>query len=133
MTLSASNAEAEVDTSALEREIDELGYALYGVTPAEIKMSKTLNGRPPFDCRGKRGARSPSMARRSKLAGRSMSETFPHLSKAPIIEAVIDLRTALAPTLNVEIIQEAHATFRQDYLQLTTKHTWMCHKITPLG
>ena len=30
--------DAEADTSALEREIDKLVYALYGLTPAEIKL-----------------------------------------------------------------------------------------------
>ena len=30
--------DAEADTSVLEREIDELVYALYGLTPEEIKI-----------------------------------------------------------------------------------------------
>ena len=30
--------DAGADTSALEREIDELVYALYGLTPEEIKI-----------------------------------------------------------------------------------------------
>jgi type I restriction-modification system DNA methylase subunit len=36
--LSAKQRDAEADTSALEREIDELAYALYGLTPGEIKI-----------------------------------------------------------------------------------------------
>jgi|GEM_PF-887912 len=36
--LSAKQRDAEADTSALEREIDELVYALYGLTPEEIKI-----------------------------------------------------------------------------------------------
>jgi len=86
-----------------------------------------------FNCRGKRDARSPSMARRSKFAGASMSETFPHLSKAPIIEAVIDFRTALAPTFNVEKLQEAHATIRQDYPQMKTQRSWMGQMMQTAG
>ena len=33
--LAAKQREAEADTSALERDIDELVYALYGLTPEE--------------------------------------------------------------------------------------------------
>jgi len=33
--LAAKQRDAEADTSALEREIDELVYALYGLTPEE--------------------------------------------------------------------------------------------------
>ncbi len=36
--LAAKRRDAETDTSALEREIDELVYALYGLTPQEIKL-----------------------------------------------------------------------------------------------
>jgi hypothetical protein len=36
--LSGKARDAETDTSALEREIDELVYALYGLTPEEIKL-----------------------------------------------------------------------------------------------
>ena len=36
--LAAKQREAEADVSALEREIDELVYALYGLTPEEIKL-----------------------------------------------------------------------------------------------
>ena len=36
--LAAKQREAEADTSALEREIDELVYALYGLTPEEIQI-----------------------------------------------------------------------------------------------
>ena len=36
--LAAKQRDAEADTSALEREIDELVYALYGLTPEEIKL-----------------------------------------------------------------------------------------------
>jgi hypothetical protein len=36
--LAAKRAEAETDTSALEREIDELVYALYDLTPDEIAL-----------------------------------------------------------------------------------------------
>jgi type I restriction-modification system DNA methylase subunit len=42
--LAAKQREAEADTSALEREIDELVYALYGLTPAEIKSIKEVTG-----------------------------------------------------------------------------------------
>jgi hypothetical protein len=35
--LAAKQRDAEADVSALEREIDELVYALYGLTPEEIK------------------------------------------------------------------------------------------------
>jgi len=36
--LKAKRTDAEADTSGLEREIDELVYALYGLTPEEIKI-----------------------------------------------------------------------------------------------
>ena len=36
--LSAKQRDAGADVSALEREIDELVYALYGLTPEEIKL-----------------------------------------------------------------------------------------------
>ena len=36
--LAAKHRDAEADVSALEREIDELVYALYGLTPEEIKL-----------------------------------------------------------------------------------------------
>jgi hypothetical protein len=36
--LASKRRDAEADTSALEREIDELVYALYGLTPEEIKL-----------------------------------------------------------------------------------------------
>ncbi len=36
--LAATQRDAEADVSALEREIDELVYALYGLTPEEIKL-----------------------------------------------------------------------------------------------
>jgi len=36
--LAATQRDAEADTSALEREIDKLVYALYGLTPDEIKL-----------------------------------------------------------------------------------------------
>jgi hypothetical protein len=38
--LAAKQRDPEADTSALEREIDELVYALYGLTPDEIKIAK---------------------------------------------------------------------------------------------
>ena len=34
----SSRRDADADTSALEREIDQLVYALYGLTPEEIKL-----------------------------------------------------------------------------------------------
>jgi len=36
--LAAKQRDAEADTSALEREIDALVYALYGLTPEEIRI-----------------------------------------------------------------------------------------------
>ena len=36
--LAAKQRDAGADLSALEREIDELVYALYGLTPEEIKL-----------------------------------------------------------------------------------------------
>ena len=36
--LAAKQREAKADTSALEREIGELVYALYGLTPEEIQI-----------------------------------------------------------------------------------------------
>jgi len=36
--LKSEQRNAEADTNALEREIDELVYALYGLTPEEIKL-----------------------------------------------------------------------------------------------
>ena len=42
--LAAKQRDAETDTSALEREIDELVYALYGLTPAEIKIIEEATG-----------------------------------------------------------------------------------------
>jgi hypothetical protein len=36
--LSAKQRDAGADVSALERELDELVYALYGLTPEEIKI-----------------------------------------------------------------------------------------------
>jgi uncharacterized protein (TIGR04255 family) len=62
-----------------------------------------------------------------------MSEAFPHLSKAPIIEAVIDFRAALAPTFNVEKLQEAHPTIRQDYPQMKTQRSWMGQMMQAAG
>ena len=37
-SLPAKQRDAGADVSELEREIDELVYALYGVTPEEIKL-----------------------------------------------------------------------------------------------
>jgi hypothetical protein len=36
--LAAKAQDASADVSALERELDELVYALYGLTPEEIKI-----------------------------------------------------------------------------------------------
>ena len=36
--LSAKQRDAGADVSALERELDQLVYALYGLTPEEIKL-----------------------------------------------------------------------------------------------
>ncbi len=36
--LAAKQRDAKADVSALEREIDALVYALYGLTPKEIKL-----------------------------------------------------------------------------------------------
>ncbi|MEK7674654.1 MAG: hypothetical protein AAB676_02305 [Verrucomicrobiota bacterium] len=36
--LIAQQRDASADTSALERELDELVYALYGLTPEEIQI-----------------------------------------------------------------------------------------------
>jgi hypothetical protein len=36
--LAAKQRDTEADTSALEREIDELVYALYALTPEEIQL-----------------------------------------------------------------------------------------------
>ena len=36
--LAAKQRDGEADTSALEREMDELLYTLYGLTPEEIKI-----------------------------------------------------------------------------------------------
>ena len=36
--MAAKQANSTADVSALEREIDELVYALYGLTPAEIAL-----------------------------------------------------------------------------------------------
>jgi hypothetical protein len=36
--LAAKQRDAEADVSTLEREIDEVVYALYGLTPEEIKI-----------------------------------------------------------------------------------------------
>jgi hypothetical protein len=38
LILAAKQRDAEADVSALEREIDQLVYALYGLTPEEIKI-----------------------------------------------------------------------------------------------
>ena len=62
-----------------------------------------------------------------------MSEPFPHLSKAPIIEAVIDLRAALAPAFNVEKLQEAHAMIRHDYPEMKTQRSWMGQMMQTAG
>lgn len=62
-----------------------------------------------------------------------MNEMFPHLSKAPIIEAVIDLRAALAPTFNVEKLQEAHARIRSDYPEIKTQRSWMGQMMQTAG
>ena len=37
-SLPAKQRDAEADTSALERELDKLVYALYGLTPEEVKL-----------------------------------------------------------------------------------------------
>ena len=44
--LAAKQRDAEADVSALEREIDELVYALYGLTPEEIKIVERASARP---------------------------------------------------------------------------------------
>ncbi len=36
--LAAKHSDADADTSALEREIDQSVYALYGLTPEEIQI-----------------------------------------------------------------------------------------------
>ena len=36
--LAAKQMDADADVSALEREIDQLVYALYGLTPEEIEI-----------------------------------------------------------------------------------------------
>ena len=38
--LSAKQRDAGADVSALERELDELAYALYALTPEEIQLVK---------------------------------------------------------------------------------------------
>ena len=43
--LAAKQGDAEADTSALERETDELVYALYGLTPEEIKLVEEATGK----------------------------------------------------------------------------------------
>lgn len=39
-TLSAKKKDPQADTSALERQIDEMVYALYGLTPEEIEIGE---------------------------------------------------------------------------------------------
>jgi adenine-specific DNA-methyltransferase len=41
--LAAKQRDAEADTSALEREIDESVYALYGLMPEEIKIVESAS------------------------------------------------------------------------------------------
>ncbi|MGA2220772.1 MAG: hypothetical protein ABSH21_03170 [Verrucomicrobiia bacterium] len=41
--LAAKQREAGADTTALEQEIDRLIYALYGLTPAEIKLVESAS------------------------------------------------------------------------------------------
>ena len=43
-SLSAKQRHAGADVSALERELDELLYALYGLTPEEIKLVGITGG-----------------------------------------------------------------------------------------
>jgi adenine-specific DNA-methyltransferase len=45
--LAAKQRDAEGDTSALERAIDELVYALYGLTPEEIKLVASASVQTP--------------------------------------------------------------------------------------
>jgi hypothetical protein len=46
-TFAASGGRTKADVSALGREIDELVYALYGLTPEEIKIVKSASAKSP--------------------------------------------------------------------------------------
>jgi len=50
--LAAKERDATEDVSALEREIDELVYALYGLTPEEIKLMESHGQGPETSARG---------------------------------------------------------------------------------
>jgi hypothetical protein len=47
--LAAKQRDAEADTSALEREIDQLVYALYGLTPEEIQIVEGASAKATAD------------------------------------------------------------------------------------
>jgi hypothetical protein len=47
--LAAKERDASADTSAWEREIDELVYALYGLTPEEIKIVEGASAKATAD------------------------------------------------------------------------------------
>ncbi|HVR34946.1 MAG TPA: hypothetical protein VMS21_03765 [Methylomirabilota bacterium] len=47
--LAGEQRDAEADTSGLEREIDELVYALYDLTPEQIKIVESASVKTPAD------------------------------------------------------------------------------------
>jgi uncharacterized protein (TIGR04255 family) len=46
---------------------------------------------------------------------KGQQETFPHLKKAPITEAIIDFRVRLAGGFEIERFKEAHPQFQKEY------------------
>lgn len=51
-----------------------------------------------------------------------MPTDYPHLARAPIVEAVLDVRTVLAPDVRVESFRELSPELRAEYPGETTQH-----------
>ncbi len=49
---------------------------------------------------------------------------FPHLSRAPITEALIDIQVSLPEATGVTVLQDLHARIREGYPEVKTRHRW---------
>ena len=54
-----------------------------------------------------------------------MSTSFPHLSKAPIVEAVIDFRVGLAPNFEIEVFRQAQEKIGSEYPGMKAQRSWL--------
>ena len=52
------------------------------------------------------------------------SDDFPHLSHAPITEALIDILVDLPETSGVKLLQDLHFTIREHYPEAKARHRW---------